>query len=217
MQDFLHVTGMVIGSYSHNEYDRRITLLTREVGRITAFVKGAKRQGSMFAASTDIGAFGEFDLYVGKNAYDVKGAQISNYFEFLRKDMDASFYSAYFMELADYYANEGDDETLLLLLLYRALQGLKSEKIKNDFVRVVFELKLFCIEGEFIPIDRIGNYSDACRNVCNFIAQADIADVFNFSVESAVCGEMMEIARYERLHLVDRKMKSLEILEMVSE
>ena len=150
MQEFLKVTGMVIGAFPQGEYDRRIILLTREQGKITAFVKGARRQGSRFSASTDLFAYGEFDLYVGKTSYNIQDARITNYFEYLRTDLSASCYGMYFLELCDYYGRENNDESMLLLNLYRALQGLKSDKLDNTFVKAVFELKTFVIKGNVL-------------------------------------------------------------------
>ena len=103
MQDFLKVMGMVIGSFPVNEYDKRIVILTRECGKITAFVKGARRQGSRFLASTDLFCFGTFELFVGRNSYNVQNAEISNFFECFRDDIVGAYYGMYFMELIDFY------------------------------------------------------------------------------------------------------------------
>lgn len=215
MQDFLKVTGMIISVFPQGEYDRRITLLSRECGKITAFVKGARRQGSRFTGTTDMFAFGTFDLYVGKSSYNIQNAEIQNYFEFVRSDIEAAYYGMYFLELADFYALENNDESLLLLLCYRALQGLKSDKLKNDFVRTVFEIKLFMIEGEFIPVERIKSFSDSVVSEIGYIQNSSIEKLFNFSISDEDLCSLKEIAEYERRHLIDRPLKSLDILNTV--
>lgn len=217
MQEFLRVMGMVIKTFPQGEYDRRITLLTREQGKITAFVKGARRQGSRFSASTDLFSFGEFDLYVGKDAYTVQNAEISNFFEFLRKDMNAAFYGMYFLEMSDYYAREGNDEALNLLLLYRALQGLKSEVLNNDVVRYLFELKLFIIEGELIPIERAGEFNEGVYTLMQYLYECSIEDLYKYPVDDKLRDEIKTLCDYERKHLVDRKLNSLEMLDIASD
>lgn len=213
MQEFLKVTGMVTGVFPQGEYDRRITLLTRECGKITAFVKGARRQGSRFCGTTDLFAYGTFDLYVGKNSYNVQEADVLNYFEFMRTDMEAAYYGMYFLELSDYYALENNNESILLLLVYRALQGLKSEKLQNDFVRIVYELKLFFIEGEFIPIENAGSFNDTVYGIIDYIQKSPIEKLFNFMTTKENLLSLKSIALYERKHLVDRHLSSLDILE----
>ena len=213
MQEFLKVNGIVIGVFPQGEYDRRITLLTRERGKITAFVKSARRQGSRFLGTTDMFAYGTFELYVGRTSYNVQNAEISNYFEFLRTDLDAAYMAMYFLELADYYAVENNDESMLILLLYRALQGLKSTKLKNDFVRRVYEIKLFSIEGELIPPESLGKFSNKLLNVVRHINESSIEKLFNFEPEKEVFEELKALADIERKKLVDKKLKSLDLLE----
>ena len=214
MQDFLKVMGMVIGSFPVNEYDKRIVILTRECGKITAFVKGARRQGSRFLASTDLFCFGTFELFVGRNSYNVQNAEISNFFECFRDDIVGAYYGMYFMELIDFYTRENNDSSMELLLLYRALQGLKSDKLDNLFVKTIFELKLFIVEGELIPLEKIGNVTDKAYSVVmNHIYNSDIEGLFNFKVEEDVLNELIRIADYERKHLIDRPIKSLSVLE----
>lgn len=215
MQDFLKVTGMVIGSFPQGEYDRRIVLLTKECGKITAFIKGARRPGSRFCGTTDTFCFGEFDLYVGKNSYTVQNVEISNYFEYFRENLEAAYYGMYFMELADYYTRENGDEALVLLLLYRSLQGLKSEALDNKFVRNIYELKLYAIEGELIPVTSIENVSTVIVSFVNYIVNASIQDLFKVGIKEEYLDELENIVNYQRKHLIDKKLKSLDILELM--
>lgn len=213
MQDFLKVTGMVINAVPHGEMDKRLTILTKECGKISVFVKGARRQGNRFQAVSDLFVFAEFDLFVGRSSYNLQDVKVLNYFECFRDDLNAAYYGMYFLELSDYYALENNDEALLLLLLYRALQGLKSLNLSNDFVRSVFECKLFMIEGEFIPIDKIKDYAPAVVTAINYIEASSIEKLFSFSLDTDAFLAFREIADYERKHLIDKKMKSLDILE----
>ncbi len=79
--------GMVLSAATIGEYDKRIVLLTRERGRISAFARGARRPRSPLSASTEPFTFGEFYIYHGRDSYSVEQVEVKNFFPELRKDL----------------------------------------------------------------------------------------------------------------------------------
>ena len=141
------VTGMVLSTVPIGEYDRRTVILTKEQGKISAFAKGARKPNSPLVGAVSPFSFGEFTLYAGRSSYTIQTVQITNYFSELRNDMEGAYYGFYFLELADYYTKEGNDERQMLKLLYQTLRALISPKIPNELIRYIYELKAFCING----------------------------------------------------------------------
>lgn len=130
------------------DYDKRLVILTKEVGKITAFAKGARRPNSAFLACSQPFSFGQFTLYGGKTAYNVMTAEISNYFGELREDFNQLCYGFYFCEFADYLTKENNDETNILKLLYQTLRALTKKSIDVELIRLIFELKIMALNGE---------------------------------------------------------------------
>ena len=135
MRELVNLTGMVLKASPVGDNDRRLVLLTRERGKITAFARGAKRPGSQLMGVTRPFVFGNFRLYEGRDACNLQGADVLNYFAEITLDMEATCYGSYFLELADYYGRENLEAAELLLLLYQSLRALLKPAASTGCVR----------------------------------------------------------------------------------
>ncbi len=149
MKEIIVVQGMVLSSMSVGDYDKRVVLLTKELGKIAVFARGARRTNSSLLASTRPFTFGSFSLYPSRDAYTMQSAEIREYFEELSSNMEAVTYGCYFLEVADYYTREGVDESPMLNLLYITIKALINKKIGNPLIKLIFELRAMTISGVY--------------------------------------------------------------------
>ena len=133
MQDFTTVTGIVIKTEPISEYDKRVVILTKEKGKISAFAKGCRKPGNRLMAAANPFSFGEFRLYAGKSSYNIMEANIKNYFDALRRDFDAAYMGMYFLEVSDYYTRENLDALELLRLLYQSLRRENTIRLLSEW------------------------------------------------------------------------------------
>ena len=144
----IKLTGMVLVSMPVGEQDRRLTILTKERGKISAFAKGARKPTSPLLGCSQPFAFGEFILYEGKSSYNVVSAEITNYFSELRQDVEAIYYGMYFCEFCCYMTKENLEAGEPLKLLYMSLRALSKPSLDKRLVRRVFELRFMAVNGE---------------------------------------------------------------------
>ena len=213
MQGITEITGMVLKAEPINEYDRRVVLLTKERGKISAFARGARKPNSKLLAATNPFCFGTFKLYEGRTSYNIMEAEITNYFESLREDFESAYYGMYFLEVMDYYTRENNDEKELLKLLYQSLRALMHEGLSNVLVRYVFEMKAMVINGEFPGMPREGDWEESTRYAVSYIVNSSIEKLYTFTVTPQVLNQLKQIADDYRVRYVDRQFKSLEIVD----
>ena len=245
MNQSIVVTGMILSAAPIGEYDKRVIILTKERGKISAFAKGARRQNSHLMGGTNPFSFGEFVLYEGRSSYNIMQANISNYFMELSTDFEGAYYGFYFMEFADYYTKEYNDEKQMLLLLYQTLRALSSKRIGRELVRCIFELKALVVNGEYPEVFRCvhcgavergvvfssknrGLVCEECKRAADdgivlsgsalytlqYIVSSSIEKLYTFTVSEEVLKQLQKVMKQYIGMYVEKRFKSLEILEM---
>ncbi len=242
MVETITAVGMVISGKPISEYDKRLVILTKEFGKITAFARGARKPTSQFLGGSQPMAFGEFTLYRGRNAYTVTGMKISDYFSNMMKDIDSMYLGMYFLELADYYGREGIEARDTLELLYLSMKELSKGTIPKKLICCIYQLKTLVINGEYPNVFSCGRcgkkeelvYFDTERNTllckqCSsgkkenyleestvyalqYIVTSPMNKLFTFNVKSNVLKQMEKIIGQYIKKVVDKKFNSLDFI-----
>jgi len=207
------VKGIVIKHIPVGETDLAVTILTLERGKISAFARGAKKPNGKLTGNVEPFCFGSFKLYEGRTSYNIMETDIDNYFESFRQDLEGACYGTFFLELADYYTRENNDERQLLALLYQSLRALEKKSFDRRLVRCIYEIKALSIEGEYpgLPINR--EWNDSTVYTMDFIINTQITSLYTFKVSDEVLNELMQIVLIYRKRFIDRNLNSLEMLK----
>ena len=149
MDNQITASGIVVSSMPVGETDKRVVLLTKELGKISAFARGAVKPNSPLLAAGNPFCFGTFSLYSGRSAYTLRSVKITARFDELLKDLSGVWYGYYFLEVAEYYGRENVDESVRLNLLYLTLRALEKKKQSFDLIRLVYEIRTLGCNGEY--------------------------------------------------------------------
>ena len=214
MREQISVTGMVLMAAPVGEYDRRLVILTRGRGKITAFARGVRRPGNQLMAAAAPFVFGKFLLYEGRDAYTLAGAEVENYFREIAGDMEAACYGSYFLEMADYYGRENIDATETLRLLYQSLRARLKPSVPNRLVKPVYELKLMEINGEYRELP-LGRLNDSTLYAWQYVLAAPVESLYTFTLTDQVLGEFVRCVEQNKERFIDKTFHSLDILNAV--
>ena len=203
MREQISVTGMVLMAAPVGEYDRRLVILTRGRGKITAFARGVRRPGNQLMAAAAPFVFGKFLLYEGRDAYTLAGAEVENYFREIAGDMEAA-----------YYGRENIDATETLRLLYQSLRALLKPSVPNRLVKPVYELKLMEINGEYRELP-LGRLNDSTLYAWQYVLAAPVESLYTFTLTDQVLGEFVRCVEQNKERFIDKTFHSLDILNAV--
>lgn len=213
MTETITVQGMVLQAFPIGESDRRLVILTRELGRITAFAHGARRPGSTLMAASNTFVLGSFVLKPGRNSYNLIHVDAMDYFTDIAGRQPEVYYGYYFLDFAEFYSQEGVDGTDTLNLLYITLKILMDQRIPNELVRSIYEIRLMTINGDFSPEN--GEMSASARYTCRFIASVPLEKLYTFNVSGPLMKEIGEISDRAMRRILDRPLKSRTILKQM--
>ena len=212
MQEQIRDKGIIIKAEPIGEYDRRVVILTENRGKISAFARGARRPNSKFVASTNPFVFGNISLFAGRNSYTLTDMEAVEYFDSLRLDFDKSMYGMYFLELADYYTRENNDDRDMLKLLFVSLKALSRGLMDSRVIRAIFELRAVAVNGEFPGLE-LRSMSETAEYTIKFIISADFAKLYSFTLKDEVMNEVINYSALVVDKMIHHSFNSLLLLE----
>ncbi|MBR3366191.1 MAG: DNA repair protein RecO [Lachnospiraceae bacterium] len=213
----IEVTGMVLRSAPAGEYDRRVVLLTRELGRVSAFAKGARRPGSTLMAAAAPFAFGRFTIAEGRSSNRLYGAKIESFFESFRENVQGACYGSYFLEVSEYVTREGQDGSPQLLLLYQALRALENPKLSDRLTRCIFELRTVILQGEYPGLPEGRELSPAALRALQHIETSPSKGLFGIAVNEEALRQLEAWSGEVCARSLDHSFASLEILSLLAQ
>lgn len=143
----IKINGIVIAENNMSDYDKMLTVLTPNFGKISCVAKGARKPQSALLAGTQLFCFGEYMMYKGTNTYHINSCETIEIFYNIRTDLDKLKYAIHINKIIQDITEENENCYRILQLYLNTLYTI-SETDKNlDLVISVFKMRLLSILG----------------------------------------------------------------------
>lgn len=146
----LCVKALVVKSVDYGEFDKLLTLVTEDKGKLTVTVKGGKSLRSKFVSVSEPFTYAVFNLRRSNKYFYVYDSDLLEDFYLLRDSIEKLSLAAYFCDIASETALEGVSDPEILKLSLNALYALAYKDYSIHIVKAAYEFKLAVISG-FMP------------------------------------------------------------------
>lgn len=184
------VRGLVIKEAPMSDKDKRLVMLTREMGKISVLAKGALSPKSKWGAVTQLFCYGDYVLSKGKSFYYIKEAQLIESFFALRQNLERLAYGTFMVETAETLILDGqENQSLMQLLLRGLLAETKTEEGKESLPTDAFIWRALAENGFYPDLTSCRQCGKSLQEFAPGApkpAQPEI--VFDFALGGLICG-----------------------------
>ena len=139
--------GIIIAEKIMSDFDKMLTILTPNLGKIECVAKGSRRPKSLLMAGTQFLCFGEYILYKGSDNYSMNSCETIELFYNIRTDLDKLKYAVYITKIINDVTTENQNNYKVLQLYLNTLYVISNTDKDLDFVISIFRLRLLSIIG----------------------------------------------------------------------
>ena len=149
------ISGIVIAESNMGDFDKMLTILTPNYGKISCSARGARRPKSQLLAGTQLLCFGEYMVFKGNDTYTINSCEPIELFYNIREDLDKLTYASFITKIISDVTTENQNCFNTLKLYLNTLYMISETDKDLDFIVSVFKLRLLKILG-YMP------YVDGC-------------------------------------------------------
>lgn len=149
--------GIIIAEKVMSDFDKMLTILTPNMGKIECVAKGSRRPKSLLMAGTQFLCFGDYMLYKGGENYSMNSCETIELFYNIRTDLDKLKYAVYITKIINDVTTENQNNYKILQLYLNTLYVISNTDKDLEFVTSIFRLRLLSIIGYRPEIEECKN------------------------------------------------------------
>jgi DNA repair protein RecO (recombination protein O) len=182
---------LVLKSINFKDSDKILTLLTKDLGRVSAKAKGIRKINSKRLSFLDTLNYVRLGLVGDGDLKTITEAKLVHSFPNLKKDLDRLNSAYYFIEILNKLIHESDENSEIFELVVKCLKRLDEIKYNDSRVENYFELRLLEYLGYSLDFEKCCS----CQKILNF----DLTYSFNYESGGLECSECQTSLNYLKL------------------
>lgn len=203
--------GVILKESGIGESDKILTLLLKDLGKISVSARGAKKPKSKFLAGTQLFTYADFIIFNGGKFFSITQIDVIENFYALRNDFERLCYAHYFVELCEKTILENLPCDDILLLLLKSLSHLSKGRIPVLLIAAAFECKYLQFYG-YAPEPEDLKISSAAHAALSYIMEAGLNELFQFRASPQIIEEIRMVSDFFIKTHLDVRIKSLDLL-----
>ncbi|HJD21685.1 MAG TPA: DNA repair protein RecO [Candidatus Gemmiger faecigallinarum] len=140
-------TGLVLRQVKVGEADQILTLLTPDLGVVSASARGSLRPKNKLFSACGLFCYSEFVITAGRSSHFVDSAQIKRSFHGLSQSVEGMALAMYMAEVAAALSPAPPESAEHLRLLLNSLYMLSESKRPLPQLKVIYELRAMTLSG----------------------------------------------------------------------
>ena len=140
-------TGLVLHQVKVGEADQILTLLTPDLGIISASAKGSLRLKNKLFSASGLFCYSEFTLTSGRSHYFIDSAQVKKVFYGVAQTVEGMSLATYMAEIAIELSPAPPEADAQLRLLLNSLYMIGIKKLPLRQLKTIYELRAMSMAG----------------------------------------------------------------------
>ncbi len=151
--------GIVTKETKYGDTSRILTVITKELGKISVLAQGARRGKSGLLAATSLFSHSHFTVFKSSSSslYKLNEAEQLTSFAALHSSLDGMAFAAYICDVTNSIMQENAPDTEQMELLLRCLYMLSKTDTSPEKIKAVFEFRTLTLSGLIPDISVCGD------------------------------------------------------------
>ena len=207
----LTVEGLILKRSNFGEADRMLTILTKNLGKISVVARGVRKITSRRAGNVELLNIVKVGLFKGKG-YTLTEAQSIKTFPRIKSNLAVSTSAFHILELVNKILPEDDPNPRVFDLMKSVLE--EFENNPRQIILRGFEIKLLKATG-FWSLNKMKGLDEKTMDLLERIENTDVSKLSEFEITKNEAIAIERILRYYLEGVLEGKLKSVDVMNQL--